>query len=397
MSEETFSTDNITSTLMTEIEEYKNSPHVKSFPDYPGIDAPFQLLDYTLGFLLIFCSIIGVLGNVCGALYFTSTKRDRVTLIYIIICCVDSVTSIIHLPVTMSLFVDRKPGMFQFHLFCVLWEVVYNVLQKMSIFLVLLLSTSRTIAIVFPFYNMRTRTILGSVAGYFVILFLIPLLQHVIVPLRGEYKYSWEGAYCYYNFRMKFEHVVNLIMVGLPPIVTFVTLITSIAKLHYSDKSSASKSDNSSPRTKRREKKKRQASITIVMFTTLFLICNIPLFINLMQNMIAKFFGVGYPGVYFGTRFMFWYSWHIAKIESVVVNAVLNPVFYFYRMNRFRMWCWSLILPQNPLEKDPYQDSFRPSVTMPRSPRVVVNAVRVQKYLAVNNNCDKLSVRSLEM
>ena len=75
------------------------------------------------------------------------------------------------------------------------------------------------------------------------------------------------------------------------------------------------------------------------MFTSLFLVCNIPLFINLMHNMTTHYFGVEYPGVYLGTRFMFWYSWHVARMESVVLNAALNPVLYYCRMKRFRAWC----------------------------------------------------------
>ena len=160
----------------------------------------------------------------------------------------------------------------------------------------------------------------------------------MIRPLRGEFKYSWDGAYCYYNFEMKFEHAVNLVMVGLPAILTFITLLVSIIKLHKTAKKSAASHSLSSPRAKVIEKWKHKASVTIAMFTTLFLVCNIPLFMNLMHNMTTRFFGVEYPGVYFSTRFMFWYSWHIAKMESVVVNAALNPLLYYSRMKSFRTW-----------------------------------------------------------
>ena len=323
------------------------NPHVKSYPDYPGMKTPFISLDYSLGSLLLLCALVGIPGNILGASFFTSTnKKDRVTLLYITICCIDSVTSITHLPVTMAMFRGRKPGMFNSYLVCVVWEILYTILQKMSIFLVLLLSTSRTVAIVKPFYKMRIKTVMGCVVGYLIILVLIPLLQHIIPPLRGEYKYSWDGAYCYYNFEMKFEHAVNLVMVGLPPILTFVTLIVSITKLYFSAKKSVSSQQSKcrdSPRARTIERRKNQATITIAIFTTLFLVCNFPLFINMMHNMTTRFFGVKYPGVYFSTRFMYWYSWHIAKMESVVVNAALNPVFYYCRMKRFRKWCNLLI------------------------------------------------------
>ena len=340
------------------------NPHVKGYPNikYPDMKTPFVPLDYSLGFLLILCALIGIPGNILGVFYFTSMKKkDRVTLLYIIICSIDITTSFSHLPVAIAMFRGRKPGLFNNYLFCVLWETIYTILQKMSIFLVLLLSTLRTVAIVKPFYKIRIRTVMGSVVGYLVILVLIPVLQYKIPPLRGEFKYSWDGAYCYYNFEMKFEHAVNLVMVGLPPILTFLTLMVSVLKLHFSAKKSVSRSvkGDGSPRAKVIQKWKDRASITIVMFSSLFLVCNLPLFVNMMHNMTTRFFGVKYPGVYFGTRFMFWYSWHIAKMESVVVNAALNPVFYYCRMKRFRLWC-NMVITCRSFRLTDLHNSIRP-------------------------------------
>ena len=311
------------------------NPHVKSYPDYPGMETPYTPLDYTLGTLLLLCTLVGVPGNLLGVRFFSSqTNKDRVTLLYIVICSVDIVTSISHLPVAVALFRGRKPGVFESYLFCALWEILFTVLQKMSIFLVLLISTSRTISILKPFYKIQIKAMMSVVLGYLVVLLIFPVLQRTIPALRGEFKYSWDGAYCYYNFEMKFEHTINLILVGLPPILTFVNLLICIIRLHAVRQRLMGPS-----KTKSAEAWKYRVSVTIAMFTGLFLICNLPLFINLMHNMTTTFFGVEYPGVYFGTRFMFWYSWHIAKIESVVVNATLNPILYYCRMKNFRAWC----------------------------------------------------------
>ena len=48
-----------------------------------------------------------------------------------------------------------------------------------------------------------------------------------------------------------------------------------------------------------------------------------------------------YPGPLFKDSFMFWYSWILGKIYFTVLNAVLNPVLYYWRIREFRNWVWS--------------------------------------------------------
>ena len=316
------------------------SPHVKSYPNYPGIKTPYIPLDCLLGSLLLLCALIGIPGNILGIFFFASvTRENKIAKLYIIICSIDTITSFTPLPVAIAMFRGRKPGLFNEHTFCILWAVVYTTLQKMSIFLVLVLSISRTVAIVRPLNKIRTKIVMISVAGYLVIVFLIPLIAHVIQALGGEdFKYSWDGAYCYYNYRTWMGHVTNIVQVGLPPIITFITLIVSVINLSNGDKMSTRRTS-----VETIQKIRYQASITIAMFTSLFLVCNIPLFIKLMYYLATKFLGVEYPGVYLGSRFMFWYSWHIANIDTVVLNAVLNPVLYYCRMRDFRTWCSKVI------------------------------------------------------
>jgi hypothetical protein len=229
-----------------------------------------------------------------------------------------------------------------------------------------------------PLYRINTSTVKKCVVGYLLLLFLIPLLQYVIPPLRGRYIYSWDGCYCYYNFEMVFEHVINLMIVGLPPILTFCTLMVTIIKLSAPNEGNGESSNSM-------QKYKRQASITIALLTSLFLLCNLPLFINLVHNMTTTFFGVDYPGVYMGTRFMFWYSWHIAKMESVVLNAALNPVLYFYRMRKFRVWWRTFLkksLPERFLNVFSFNSSTQRSETVEL--KELGSSARADKYSRIN-------------
>ena len=319
------------------------SPHVKSYPDYPGIKTPYIPLDCLLGSLLLLCALVGIPGNILGTFFFASvTRENKIAKLYIIICSIDTITSFTPLPVAIAMFRGRKPSLFNEHTFCVLWTVVYTGLHKISTFLVVTLSISRTVAIVRPFYKIKEKTLMMSVAGYILaILFLLPLLHDAMPPLRGEIQYFWDGAQCSYNYRTWLGHAINLLLVGLPPIIIFITLILSVVNLYRAAERSSAR--RTSFIIKKIEQRRNQASITIAMFTSLFLVCNIPLFIHLMLNLASKFFGVEYPGVYLGSRFMFWYSWHIANIDTVVLNAVLNPVLYYCRMRDFRAWCSKVI------------------------------------------------------
>lgn len=328
--------ESVLQTTFCLINETIYNSHVKKYSKFSEMEKPFLVLDFTLGSLLILCTIVGVIGNTLACFFFSSkSRRDLVTCLYIVINVTDIVCSFTHLPVTVSLLRCRTPGIFNNYLFCALWETVFCIMQKFSIYLVLLLSITRTIAIVKPFYKIKSKSVLYSLLLYLVLLTIFPILQYCITSLRGEFKFSWEGAYCYYNFKLKFEHIINLILVGMPPIITFATFVLSLTKLHTSAKLKACSQRKNSMF---KERGKHRASITIAMFTGIFLMCNLPYFINLVQNMTTTFMGVKYPGAYFSSRFMYWYSWHIAKIDSVVMNAALNPVLYLCRMKRFRAW-----------------------------------------------------------
>ena len=117
-----------------------------------------QILDKLLGTIFVLCTLIGTPGNILALGYFWSTKRkDLGVLLYIAICCIDICTSIVHFPVTIALFNERLPGLFSNMVACAAWQVIFVFLQLSSMFLVMLLSVSRTIAIALPFYKVNKK------------------------------------------------------------------------------------------------------------------------------------------------------------------------------------------------------------------------------------------------
>ena len=220
-------------------------------------------------------------------------------------------------------------------------------------FLVMMLTASRTIKIVFPFAKVRKTVITISLVLYGLFL----LASDVAVAHHGlSFVYSTDTAYCYeYNgsYYHKYADIATVLkmanfrfvlQVGIPPVVIFVSFAISIAKLYILAPTIV--------RTPHRKvlgevkNKKLRASITITLFTGIFLMCNSLFFVIKCLESITYFMDLSYPGPFFHSNFMFWYSWPLGKVYFTVLNAALNPVLYYFRIGEFRYWVWS------PVERD---------------------------------------------
>ena len=163
--------------------------------------------------------------------------------------------------------------MFLSYYYCVSWSCLYEILQQMSIFLVMLLSLTRTLSIVRPMLNIRRRVVLSILVLYFSVL----AVEKVIGFIPGvdySYTYSFDDPNCWSgaNSNVSLTTITSLytIRVGVPPIITFVSFIISTSRLWGMKRIGNMRRVN-------------DASITIALFTGLFLLCNIPYFINLVM------------------------------------------------------------------------------------------------------------------
>ena len=312
-----------------------NSTHIYNFPTD---EVPLMSVwDKLLALTLLLCTLLGLPGNLLAFTYFWSTsKRDLATLLYLTISVVDICISVIHLPVMISLFDSRKAGLFSGYLFCVAWSVVFDFLQKVSLFLVLLLSVSRTVSIRCTFVRVDKSIVLGVFLCY-ISLFV---LHKSLISLYGiTIGFGNDGPYCYSWFSHSkawavADRVTVCAQVGIPSIVTFFSFTISTSYL-------------SSPSVRgvgsRAVSASKRANMTVAIFTAVFLICNLPYFaIKVLEIsnyiMTNSGFESGYPGLFFRSDFMFWYSWTLSHIIFTVLNATFNPVIYYFRFRKFRIW-----------------------------------------------------------
>ena len=296
-----------------------------------------NLWDILLGTTLLLCTLIGLPGNIYALSYFWCTRRrDLAILLYLIVSTVDIFTTFLHLPVMLSLFDGRSAGLFSDYTACVIWNILFDFVQKISLFLVLLLSVSRTASIRFPFVKVSKKKVLGAFLCYIALF----VFHKLLVAFHGiSINFVNDGPYCYSLFSNSTswaiaDRLIVCAQVGIPSFVTFFSFIISTS--HLSSKEVTQVHSPAAAASKR-------ANMTVAIFTGVFLICNLPYCVvkvlEITNYVLTKSaFEEGYPGLFFKSEFMYWYSWTLSHIVFTVLNATVNPVVYFFRFRKFRSW-----------------------------------------------------------
>ena len=333
---------------MSTTESYPTTPNVAEFLS----EEQYRVYDTFLAATLSICTLVGLPGNIASLIYFYSSKRkDFSSFIYILVCSIDICTCVIHIPVMMALYTNRKPGLFDMTMFCVGWSVTFYFLQLISMFLVMLMSVSRSIKLVMLRYEVQEKYLIVSFllySGFIVARFILILLWRE--ESTDVFFYGETTAYCYYDISLKplsyIDQFIHVISVGAPPTITTLSFAVFMIKLFR--KTSVS----------RMNQKKYRAAVTMAMFSTLFLICNLPCLLNNILWFLTELMHK-YPEPFYVGDFMFFYSWLISDVICTVVNASLNPVLYFSRMVGFRNWVKSKFRASTPSSRDNTLVSFR--------------------------------------
>ena len=291
----------------------------------------FPILDKTLGIVLAVCLLVGTTGNILSLGYFFSTKRNTLAeKLYTMVCSIDCCTCIIHIPVMILLLENRQPGIIFNHFeVCGIWAVVFDFLQGASMFLVMLISLTRTISITFPFVKLHKRSVIWS---FFVFcgFFFGSVTLYLIFSNPHSSAYNGDYAFCYLATTNTWGAIIFSILfslqAGISTIAVFISFVISAVYLRGSVNAEA-------------QDRNRKATTTITIFTFIFIVCNFPVFVVEVLYIIEKLLGQKSPGYFFSSStFMALHSWVLAKVGFVVLNATLNPVMYFLRMQNLRNW-----------------------------------------------------------
>ena len=285
-------------------------------------------IDTIIGITMVICTLIGLPGNALALTHFARSRRNDVaTLLYLCNCTCDLIISLAHIPVTVALLHARKPGVMNELWFCATWAIGFFLLQKIGIFFVMLLSVFRTLAIVVPFWRISKKSALAILIGY-----IVAMVTYEIVwtNLKGHFLYLSVGPFCFVQPVQGMYKTITIIIalqVGLPSIITILSLVTSTSALLRETTVGVSSALS---------RRKQQASVTITLFTALFICCNSPYLLLMILEHIRILRSLRYPGPYLGNEVVFWYVWPISSVLCITVNAAVNPLLYMWRMKRFR-------------------------------------------------------------
>ena len=282
-------------------------------------------VDLTYGILLFFFMMAGIPGNILSCVFFLRKKtRNLHDVLYILASFTDMFTLIsAFAPITVVISeTGRSEMVFSNHEICTSWTVFYYFCGRFSIFIVMIISINRSIAIAAPFHIISNNMVFGVCIVYAVWLLC---KDAVFLATYGKIEYGIEFASCIFIYRGSVGRffisflAVELFLVSLIILLCFFVCLRSLVNKRVLIKD---------------VKKFREISVTIAIFTASCLMCNMPLLVTFILQLSNTLQTFSYQ-VRCNLRFM-------SLTLFIVLNAALNPIIYVVRMPAYRNWIYKV-------------------------------------------------------
>ena len=286
---------------------------------------PVYWADILLCAAYILCLVVGVPGNIVAIKYFI--KEGRMTsYLFLSTAVVDLLAlAVKSIPISISLIFHRKPSIYTSGVACYVLGMFQNGTIMASVFIVAVLSSTRTYSLVFPLKVVKRRAV-----GLFMLTFFLILTAHEVLPVlfhKLQFSYSEEDVICWDAGEWSmYDDMVDSLFLALPIIPIAICCIVSCHQVYFASKNAISQS-----------RLKSSATITIILYTITYIIFNTPNFVNYVLWNITSI-AYEWPGRYYSSLFMQYYSWNISGELCLVMNSAVNPLIYLFRIQRYRDW-----------------------------------------------------------
>lgn len=310
--------------------------------DYEDFHATLNSdLDTLFGVICCICFLSGTFGNVAAFFFFKFSKNNVPHSIYKIITATDFYICMCILPVGICYLMDRSPGiLFGTTVPCYIWGYTWSIVGRFSVFLVVVLSTTRTCLVLKPFYTVRIKVVIGFIVGYFLILLIQMLLIQWFTKAKVVYKRPFAECVFFTDSSKDLKHkALYFIGYTVPFIVPMFFVILSCGLTIWAIAIKPRRNDS---HTKVQAASSARVTMTIVIFTLVYSLFNIPLVFDRLLLAIRDLFEVkGFEKFHNFTNVEYYLNFTYSI--SVAINSALNPWLYLWRMANFRRFLCDLV------------------------------------------------------
>ena len=331
--------------------------------------------DHILGLALALVSLTGTFLNISSFIYFhrqgTARRNSRFfKTLYLVITLNDTLICLSLVPVIQAVFSPNRGQsvygeksnslMFYNKMFCNVWVVSWWMLSQLSIVMVAFLSLSRLFTLTFPLNKIKLWLSWAIPTGF--VLAFIAFWAVLEVATNTTAFYAQEVVACFL-FTLPISDIMAVVtnsdlLIGvlsvaaynIGPTLIFLTTCTSCALSVVSLRKTSRRVRGLGNTGKRLQ----EASKSTIIFTVIYILCNIPLLIfvwlyladvyremvNLKEGTVLIQFLIHWNNnarpLTAGNSFLKHYMSVLMHEFSVALNSTINPIFYYYRMKEFR-------------------------------------------------------------
>lgn len=291
-------------------------------------------LETLYGTLCCTCFLLGVAGNTLSYRYFGSRRDGGNTsnTLYQIISLNDVLISLLILPVGISFLDNRNPGLiFGNTVPCYIWSLSWYTAIRLSVFLVAVLSSSRAITIIRPFAVVNVSFIVGVIATYAVLL-LASVIFRLLFLDTASVEYLEHFAICIlpgYTAKQWFSiylETTKCLAYILPMVVVLLGGLASSCKMIFASQKATQV---------HLRRSRTSATVTIMLFTFVYLVFNLPLAITQILELIDSQADYTFDFLQFDSGF---YFANFLFTVGTAMNSALNPIVYVWRMSGYRAY-----------------------------------------------------------